>query len=32
VNWCDARIVFVIPMLLVLMAWLAVGILLRPAR
>jgi len=30
VNWTDPRIVLVIPMLLVLMAWLAVGILLRP--
>jgi len=29
VNWTDPRIVLVIPMLLVLMAWLAVGILLR---
>jgi hypothetical protein len=31
VNWTDPRIVFVLPMLLVLMAWLAIGILLREA-
>jgi len=29
VNWTDLRIVFVLPMLALLMAWLAVGILLR---
>ena len=28
-NWTDPRIVFVLPMLALLMAWVAVGILLR---
>jgi hypothetical protein len=32
VNWTDPRIVFVLPMLVVLMAWMALGILLRPRR
>jgi hypothetical protein len=31
VNWTDPRIVFVLPMLALLMTWMALGILLRPA-